>query len=130
VPEEQTDESSAPVDDPWAMLGLRVGAGEAEIRGAYREALRAHPPEADAEGFKRLRAAYEALRDPERRGQLVIRNALLLPDLPAVEARALCARPVEPPTPAELLADLRALLLAGGELARTDFSADLRPVPE
>ena len=54
-------------DDPFAALGLRRGASDAEIRQAYFALVRAHPPERDPETFKRIRAAYERVRDPEQR---------------------------------------------------------------
>lgn len=53
--------------DPYHILGLARTATAAEIKQAYFAQVRAHPPERDAETFKRIRAAYERLRDPDRR---------------------------------------------------------------
>lgn len=54
-------------DNPYATLGLQRGASEAAIKQAYFTSVRAHPPERDPQTFKQIRAAYEQLRDPERR---------------------------------------------------------------
>jgi curved DNA-binding protein CbpA len=49
-------------ENPYETLGLERGASEAEIKQAYFNLVREHPPERDPEGFKRIRAAYEKLR--------------------------------------------------------------------
>ena len=56
-----------PYIDPYAVLGLAQTATATEIKQAYFALVRAHPPERDPDTFKRIRAAYERLRDPQRR---------------------------------------------------------------
>lgn len=48
-------------DNPYKTLGINRDATEAEIKHAYFNRVREHPPERDPEGFKRIRAAYEKL---------------------------------------------------------------------
>ncbi len=58
---------ATPYVDPYAVLGLERTATPDEIKRAYFALVRAHPPEREPETFKRVRAAYERVRDPERR---------------------------------------------------------------
>ena len=49
------------MSDPYLVLRVRPGASLEDIRRAYLEQVRLHPPEHDPEAFKRVRAAYEQL---------------------------------------------------------------------
>ena len=53
--------------DPFAVLGIEETADDEVVRAAYVQALRLSPPDRDPEGFRRIREAYEALRDAESR---------------------------------------------------------------
>lgn len=58
--------------DYYDTLGVEPGAGEAEIRAAYRRLARKYHPdvskeEGAEEKFKAVNEAYEALRDPAKR---------------------------------------------------------------
>lgn len=53
--------------NPFAVLGVDETAGDEAVRAAYLEAVRRHPPDRDPEGFQRVRQAYDAIRDAERR---------------------------------------------------------------
>ena len=55
--------------DPYAMLGIARDADGEAIKAAYRRAAKsAHPDSGgDVEGFGRLQACYELLKDPVRR---------------------------------------------------------------
>lgn len=59
--------------DYYAVLGVRRDADEQEIKDAFRQAaLRWHPDRnandpATADRFKEAAAAYEVLRDPQKR---------------------------------------------------------------
>lgn len=53
--------------NPFAVLGIDETADDAAVRAAYLAAVRRSPPDRDPEGFRRVRDAYEAVRDEERR---------------------------------------------------------------
>lgn len=58
--------------DYYATLGVEPGAGDAEIKTAYRRLARKYHPDVSKEAgaeekFKGINEAYEALRDPEKR---------------------------------------------------------------
>jgi len=81
--------------DPFATLGLRREASLEEVKRAYRRlAMRWHPdrnPSAAAEAeFKRIRAAYELVLDPQRFAQWQQEQAT------AAESAAHAAAPPEP----------------------------------
>jgi hypothetical protein len=78
--------------------------GPAEVKRAYRDALRRHPPDRDAEGFRRVRAAYETLSDPRQ----ALERALLS-ESPLVASPVAPVPPQAPPGTAAL-ALLRAVV--------------------
>lgn len=55
--------------DPYAMLGIGRDADDQAVKAAWRKAAKgAHPDSGgDADGFSRLQACYDLLRDPVRR---------------------------------------------------------------
>lgn len=58
--------------DYYQTLGVEPGAGDAEIKTAYRRLARKYHPDVSKEAgaedrFKAINEAYEALRDPDRR---------------------------------------------------------------
>lgn len=61
------------MSDPYATLGLERTASDSEVKAAYRRAAKkAHPdaPGGSREAFLSVKAAYELLRDPDRRRRL------------------------------------------------------------
>jgi curved DNA-binding protein CbpA len=106
---------SKPYVDPYAVLGLQRGAGTNEIKKAYFEQVRLHPPEREQEMFKRIRAAYEQLRDPEKRAET---DMLLLNRRPPTKRKT--TRPGKPDLAVhseDVLSAARALT----DLERTDW---------
>ena len=57
--------------DPYAVLGVKRGASEAQIHAAYRAAVRhAHPDGGGSSAaFEAVQEAYETLRDPAARAR-------------------------------------------------------------
>lgn len=58
--------------DYYSVLGVEPGAGEAELKTAYRRLARKYHPDVSKEAgaedsFKSVNEAYEVLRDPEKR---------------------------------------------------------------
>ena len=58
--------------DYYGILGVEQGAGDAEIKSAYRRLARKYHPDVSKEAgaedkFKAVNEAYEALRDPQKR---------------------------------------------------------------
>ncbi|HVQ76455.1 MAG TPA: DnaJ domain-containing protein [Candidatus Binatia bacterium] len=53
--------------NPFEVLGIDQTAGDEAVRAAYLAAVRRSPPDRDPEGFRRVREAYDAVRDEERR---------------------------------------------------------------
>ncbi len=54
-------------ENPYKVIGLPSTASDGEIRRAYFKLVREYPPEQSPVQFKRIRAAYEVLRDPIQR---------------------------------------------------------------
>lgn len=55
--------------DLRAVLGVGPSATDDEVRAAYLQKVREHPPDRSPEAFERIRDAYEALRDPRQRAR-------------------------------------------------------------
>jgi len=53
--------------DLYAVLGIARTATAEEIKKAYFSSVRLHPPDVDADGFRRVQAAFETLRDEKTR---------------------------------------------------------------
>lgn len=107
--------------DPYAVLGLVRGASPREIKRAYFALVREYPPEEHADTFKIIRAAYEQLRTAEAKDE----TDLFLFQPPAPWE----ARKRKPQLDLGVhTEDVDALLQRHGDLARTDFRSDYRPV--
>ena len=107
--------------DPYAVLGLTRGASQRQIKRAYFDRVREYPPEAHPEAFKRIRAAYEKLRKAEARKETDL--FLFQPPYPW--------RPRGRRGSIDLdihVKDVWTLLENHGDLGRTDFREDCRPV--
>ena len=95
------------MSSPFAVLDVSAEADDAEIKAAYLQQVRAHPPERDPIQFQRIREAFEALQD--RRARLRYRLFQQQPpSLDELAAAALRPGPVQRPDAAlfeQLLAE-------------------------
>ncbi len=55
-----------------ALLGVKVSATEQELRSAYLEQVRLHPPDREPDLFERIRDAFEGLKNPDVRANAVL----------------------------------------------------------
>lgn len=60
--------------NPFHLLGIKETAGDEEIRHAYLDAIKAAPPERDADRFAELTRAYESVRDERARNEYILLN--------------------------------------------------------
>lgn len=107
--------------DPYAVLGLARGAQAREIKRAYFDLVRQHPPETAADSFKLIRSAYEKLQSPQAKAET---DLFLFQPSPAWQPR-------KRPRPIDLSfdpQDIWLVLQSHGDLGRTDFAQDFRPV--
>jgi DnaJ domain len=92
-----------PFEEARAALGLGDAEEDAAaIKRAYRRTVLQHPPDTDPDGFRRVRDAYELLRDPWARAE-----DLLTRPLPQVPPPAPPAAPPAAPRGATAVALLR-----------------------
>jgi curved DNA-binding protein CbpA len=104
--------------DPYAVLGLTRAAGADEIRQAYFNLVRLHPPEREPAEFKRIRAAYDQLRAPDKRIEADMR---LIEDWPE-PVKAFPAPEVDTAiAPEDVLALLRACTDVTNRKAQQDY---------
>lgn len=74
-------------DDLFVVLGIAPTTDLDAVKRGYFQALKAHPPHADPEGFRRLRRAYETLSKPSAlRAAWLAAGATPGRDLEALEA--------------------------------------------
>jgi curved DNA-binding protein CbpA len=112
---------SESVPDPYAVLGLAQTASAEEIKRAYFTLVRANPPERNPVEFKRIRGAYERLRDPAQR---LATDMQLIQPWPAPTRRKRVAKPPVAVRPADVLAVLR----ASSDLERADWREQYQKV--
>ena len=72
-----------PFEEAREILG--VGPTEDDLRvikKAYRQAVTEHPPDRDPDGFRRVREAYELLKEPWHKAKDLIQSTVPLIDPP------------------------------------------------
>ncbi len=107
--------------DPYAVLGLRRGASLRQIKRAYFMLVREYPPEEQPEPFKIIRAAYEKLRTADAKSE----TDLFLFQPPYSWEPRKRKRKLDLGFHPQ---DIEMVLQQRGDLGRTDFTADYRPI--
>ncbi len=107
--------------DPYAVLGVLRGAAPREIKRAYFSLVREYPPEENPDVFKIIRAAYEKLRTADVKAETDL--FLFQPPYPWEPRKRRSKIDLE--VHAE---DIERLLQQYGDLGKTDFKQDYRPV--
>ena len=107
--------------DPYAVLGLVRGATPRQVKRAYFDLVREYPPEQHPDAFKTIRAAYEKLRTKDVQAETDL--FLFHPPYPWEPRKR--RKKLDLEVHAE---DARLLLFGHGDLNRTDFRSDYRPI--
>jgi len=107
--------------DPYAVLGLERRAALSEVKRAYFELVRQYSPETNPEAFKLVRAAYEKLNSVENKNET---DLFLFQAPPAWEPRKR-RRKLDLTFDPQ---DIWQLLQTQGDLGRSQFEADFRPL--
>jgi len=115
IPEEELQ------NNPYSVLGIEKGASDAEIKRAYLELVRKYPPERHQEEFKKVRAAYETLKDKSERVRLDLFHFNL-------DERSLLGetQDVKLDLGLSLAETLRDIIRWTSDLARKEFPGDLQ----
>ena len=93
------------MSDPFLVLGLPTTASEEQLRTRYLELVREFPPDRDPDKFAEIRAAYDALSNPQEQ----LRRKLFLPSEDSLDA---VIRDLHDDTPRQRL-PMEALLALG-----------------
>ena len=107
--------------DPYAVLGLERRATPGEIKRAYFELVRQYSPEINPEAFKQIRAAYEKLNSAESKNET---DLFLFQPSAQWEPRKRRRKLDVDFDPQDILR----LLQNHGDLGRTRFDEDFRPI--
>ena len=110
------------MENPYTVLGVPRNAPPEAVKKAYFGLIRRHPPEKDPQGFKRIRLAYDSLRDADKRSQ----TDLFLFDDPYGEFDVHI--PEKHGNQEEI--DLNIAIYTLSDLNRTDFSDDFSDIAE
>ena len=108
--------------NPYTVLGIPRNASPEAVKKAYFGLIREHPPEKDPQGFKRIRLAYDSLRDMDKRSQ----TDLFLFNDPYGEFNVRAPEKHE----YEKAINLNVAVYSLSDLSRTDFSDDFNDIAE
>lgn len=110
------------MENPYTVLGIPKNASPEEVKKAYFSLIRKHSPERDPQGFKRIRLAYDSLRDADKRSQTDL--FLFNDSYGEFDVHA----PEEYKYQKDI--DLKIVIHSLSDLGRTDFSDDFLDIVE
>jgi len=110
--------AEGPAGDHYAVLGVTPGSSTSEIKAAYRALVKRHHPDAggDARWILALNAAWEELRDGDRRRRYDLRLGLGSGLYPEASARGSGSTAAAPRGAAKPRAGKGAVAVSGEEL--------------
>jgi curved DNA-binding protein CbpA len=107
--------------DPYAVLGLARGTNPREIKRAYFALVHRYSPETAPDAFKLIRAAYEKLNTDEVKTETDLFLFRPPPPWEPSKRRRKLELDFDPQ-------DIWLLLQSYGDLGRSEFKDDFRPV--
>jgi len=110
------------MENPYTVLGINKNASSEEVKKSYFGLIRKHSPEKDPEGFKRIRLAYESLRDLDKRSK----TDIFMFNDPYDEF--VIINPGEYKIEKEI--DLESAIYSLSDLSRIDFSDDFSDIED
>jgi len=113
-----------PKENPYEVLDIEKGASAGEIKRAYLRLIRKYTPEQHPEEFRRIRAAYEQLKDERARAETDVFHL----NLDEEALARMFDRPVGE-IKLDPVDEMRRVIGWIGDLSRTDFSHDLTRMP-
>lgn len=115
-----------PEENPYKILGLERDASISEVKKAYFKQVREYTPERHAEQFKKVRRAYEQLKDEKERLKT---DLFLFHDPYGAFALEETDEDKGLPSVENLVEEAVLLILRSySDLERSDFSADFTEV--
>ena len=108
--------------NPFDVLGVDETAADADVKKAYFQMVRQFTPEKHTEQFKRIREAYDLLKDPSRRIEAEVFSFINPSSDLASEAAEL------PPIQFDGEVFLAWMKQTLTDLERTDFTSDFNEV--
>jgi len=110
-------------ENPYDILGVRRDASPQDVKKAYFTLVRKFPPEQHPDQFKRIRRAYDLLKDREARAEA----DLFLFDDPYGDFEI--EDPGDVSDPEDLALDVLSMILhQGSDLSRTEFGEDFTEI--
>jgi len=113
-------------ENPYDILELSETAHTDEIHSAYLRAVRAHPPESDPEGFKKIRNAYDRICNREARKKFGFESFKNESGIPP--SSGLHVAPSEKIDP--FFRRIAEHLVSNSDIFRADFTCDFKQVDD